>query len=215
MSKKIYLNIDGIGNEVIELFSKTTTTEFRKFLCNVADYTDDPNLILKLYKHDGTIIPISTEIESNSPNEPYRLVFRRKKQSSQLESSPSCSTLKGVNEEEEDRLNKNPRITALSTTPVKTPNPAKTKVENVEMIYRHNIERPSFNQEVADHLKKPTFDIWQWKENGMISLLEHMFIELKLLDHYNINFDTLDNFLHCCKLCYNKNVNVIIDIYFI
>jgi len=205
MSKKIYLNIDGIGNEVIELFSKTTTNEFRKFLCNVADYTDDPNLILKLYKHDGTIIPISTEIESNSPNEPYRLVFRRKKQSSQLESSPSCSTLKGVNEEEEDRLNKNPRITALSTTPVKTPNPAKTKVENVEMIYRHNIERPSFNQEVADHLKKPTFDIWQWKENGMISLLEHMFIELKLLDHYNINFDTLDNFLHCCKLCYNKN----------
>jgi len=206
MSKKIYLNIEGIGNEVIEIFSKTTTSEFRSFLCNVADYSDDSNLILKLYKHDGTIIPISTEIQPNSEKEPYRLVFRKKKPISQLESSSSCSNVIGTNnDEDDDRLNINPRITSTSTTPVKTPCPAKTKVENVEMIFRHNIERPSFNKDVVEHLKKPTFDIWKWKENGMISLLEHMFIELGLLDHFNINFDTLDNFLHCCKLCYNKN----------
>jgi len=204
MSKKIYLNIEGIGNEVIEIFSKTTTNEFRSFLCNVADYSDDSNIILKLYKHDGTIIPISTEIQENSEKEPYRLIFRKRKPTNQLESCSSTTNIIGTNnDEDEDRLNKNPRTT--STNPVKTPCPAKTKVENVEMIFRHNIERPSFNQDVIDHLKKPTFDIWKWKENGMISLLEHMFIELGLLDHFNINFDTLDNFLHCCKLCYNKN----------
>jgi len=204
MSKKIYLNIEGIGNEVIEIFSKTTTREFRTFLCNVADYSDDSNLILKLYKHDGTIIPISTEIESNTAEKPYRLVFRKTKQPTQFEScSSSCNLL--TNDDDDDRLNINPRITQSSTKPVKTPCPAKTKVEKVEMIFRHNIERPTFDKDIADHLKKPTFDIWKWKENGMISLLEHMFIELKLLDHYNINFDTLDNFLHCCKLCYNKN----------
>jgi len=201
MSKKIYLNIEGIGNEVIEIFSKTTTAEFRSFLCNVADYTDDSSIILKLYKHDGTIIPVSTEIEANSESEPYRLVFRKRKPTNHLEISSSSTNI--IGDDEDDRLNINPRTT--STTPVKTPCPAKTKVENVEMIFRHNIERPSFNPEIIDHLKKPTFDIWKWKENGMISLLEHMFIELGILDHYNINFDTLDNFLHCCKLCYNKN----------
>ncbi|KAG4082591.1 HD-domain/PDEase-like protein [Neocallimastix lanati (nom. inval.)] len=204
MSKKIYLNVEGIGNEVIEIFSKTTTSEFRTFLCNVADYKDDSNIILKLYKHDGTIIPVSTEIESNTVDEPYRLVFRKTKQLSQIEScSNSCKLL--ANEEDDNQLNINPRITQSSTKPIKTPCPAKTKVEKIEMIYRHNIERPTFNKEITDHLKEPTFDIWQWKENGMISLLEYMFIELKLLDYYNINFDTLDNFLHCCKLCYNKN----------
>jgi len=157
-----------------------------------------------LYKHDGTIIPISTEIESNTAEKPYRLVFRKTKQPTQFEScSSSCNLL--TNDDDDDRLNINPRITQSSTKPVKTPCPAKTKVEKVEMIFRHNIERPTFDKDIADHLKKPTFDIWKWKENGMISLLEHMFIELKLLDHYNINFDTLDNFLHCCKLCYNKN----------
>jgi high affinity cGMP-specific 3',5'-cyclic phosphodiesterase 9 len=198
------LNVEGIGNEVIEIFSKTTTSEFRTFLCNVADYKDDSNIILKLYKHDGTIIPVSTEIESNTVDEPYRLVFRKTKQLSQIEScSNSCKLL--ANEEDDNQLNINPRITQSSTKPIKTPCPAKTKVEKIEMIYRHNIERPTFNKEITDHLKEPTFDIWQWKENGMISLLEHMFIELKLLDHFNINFDTLDNFLHCCKLCYNKN----------
>jgi len=161
-------------------------------------------ILLKLYKHDGTIIPISTEIQENSEKEPYRLIFRKRKPTNQLESCSSTTNIIGTNnDEDEDRLNKNPRTT--STNPVKTPCPAKTKVENVEMIFRHNIERPSFNQDVIDHLKKPTFDIWKWKENGMISLLEHMFIELGLLDHFNINFDTLDNFLHCCKLCYNKN----------
>jgi high affinity cGMP-specific 3',5'-cyclic phosphodiesterase 9 len=203
MTKKIYLNIEGIGNEVIEIFSKTTTSEFRTFLCNVADYMDDTNLILKLYKHDGTLIPISTEIEPNTAEEPYKLVFRKTKQP-QFESCSSNSNLI-IHNEDEDRLNINPRIIQSSSKLVKTPCPAKNKVENIEMIYRHNIERPTFDKEIADHLKKPTFDIWQWKENGMISLLEHMFIELKLLDHFNINFDTLDNFLHCCKLCYNKN----------
>jgi hypothetical protein len=143
MSKKIYLNIEGIGNEVIEIFSKTTTAEFRSFLCNVADYSDESDLILKLYKYDGTIIPISTEIEPNTEKEPYRLVFRKKKPINQLEISSSCSNVIGPNnEEDDDRLNLNPRISSTSTTPVKTPCPAKTKVENVEMIYRHNIERP-------------------------------------------------------------------------
>jgi len=204
MSKKIYLNVEGIGNEVIEIFSNTTTTEFRSFLCNVADYSDDSDVIIKLYKHDGTIIPISTEIKPNSSSEPYRLVFKKKKPTNTLEYSSSCSNVL-VNDDNDDRLNINPRTNGTSTTLVKTPCPAKTKVEKIEMIYRHNIEKPTFDKEISDHLKKPTFDIWQWKENGMISLLEHMFIELKLLDHFKINFDTLDNFLHCCKLCYNKN----------
>ena len=49
--------------------------------------------------------------------------------------------------------------------------------------------------ETEEYLKKPTFDIWHWEPNEMISLLEHMYQELGLVAHLHMNHITLRTWL--------------------
>ncbi|GFO22374.1 phosphodiesterase [Plakobranchus ocellatus] len=48
-------------------------------------------------------------------------------------------------------------------------------------------EQYTLSQETVDYLKQPTFDIWHWEPNEMLSLLEHMYHELGLVEEFNIN----------------------------
>uniref|UniRef100_S4R5D5 High affinity cGMP-specific 3',5'-cyclic phosphodiesterase 9A n=1 Tax=Petromyzon marinus TaxID=7757 RepID=S4R5D5_PETMA len=51
------------------------------------------------------------------------------------------------------------------------------------------------SQETIHALKQPTFDVWQWEHNEMLSCLEHMFHDLGLVSEFNINPITLKPWL--------------------
>ncbi|OQV12586.1 High affinity cGMP-specific 3',5'-cyclic phosphodiesterase 9A [Hypsibius exemplaris] len=61
------------------------------------------------------------------------------------------------------------------------------------------------SQETIDYLKKPTFDIWHWEPNEMLSLLEHMYHELGLVHEFNMNPITLKRWLLCIQHNYRNN----------
>ncbi|EDV25625.1 High affinity cGMP-specific 3',5'-cyclic phosphodiesterase 9A [Trichoplax sp. H2] len=63
----------------------------------------------------------------------------------------------------------------------------------------------TLSQETIDYLKKPTFDIWQWEPNEMLSLLEHMYHELDIVRDLNINPITLRRWLLCVQENYRNN----------
>ena len=63
----------------------------------------------------------------------------------------------------------------------------------------------TLSQETIDYLKQPTFDIWHWEPNEMLSLLEHMYHEMGLVAHFNINPITLKRWLLCVQENYRNN----------
>ncbi|XP_070201858.1 high affinity cGMP-specific 3',5'-cyclic phosphodiesterase 9A-like [Littorina saxatilis] len=63
----------------------------------------------------------------------------------------------------------------------------------------------TLSHETVDYLKQPTFDIWHWEPNEMLSLLEHMYHELGLVHEYNINPITLKRWLLCVQENYRNN----------
>lgn len=62
-----------------------------------------------------------------------------------------------------------------------------------------------FTEETTEYLKQPSFNNWQWEENEMASLLEHMFFELGVVEAFKIDLPTLKRFLRCVKDNYNLN----------
>lgn len=63
----------------------------------------------------------------------------------------------------------------------------------------------TLSQETIDYLKQPTFDIWHWEPNEMLSLLEHMYHELDLVKEFNMNPITLKRWLLCVQENYRNN----------
>ncbi|XP_064618264.1 high affinity cGMP-specific 3',5'-cyclic phosphodiesterase 9A-like isoform X2 [Liolophura sinensis] len=68
-----------------------------------------------------------------------------------------------------------------------------------------NFEKYTLSQETVEYLKQPTFDIWHWEPNEMLSLLEHMYHELDLVTEFNINPITLKRWLLCVQENYRNN----------
>ena len=62
-----------------------------------------------------------------------------------------------------------------------------------------------FTEETVQYLKQPSFNNWQWEENEMTALMENMFFELGLVDHFKIDLPTLKRFLITVKDNYNVN----------
>ncbi|XP_032831667.1 high affinity cGMP-specific 3',5'-cyclic phosphodiesterase 9A isoform X4 [Petromyzon marinus] len=61
------------------------------------------------------------------------------------------------------------------------------------------------SQETIHALKQPTFDVWQWEHNEMLSCLEHMFHDLGLVSEFNINPITLKRWLLAVQENYRNN----------
>lgn len=59
--------------------------------------------------------------------------------------------------------------------------------------------------ETIDYLKQPTFNIWHWESNEMLSLLEHMYYELELVSEFNMNPIILKRWLLCIQANYRNN----------
>ncbi|TNN03691.1 hypothetical protein fugu_000720 [Takifugu bimaculatus] len=61
------------------------------------------------------------------------------------------------------------------------------------------------SQQTIDALKKPTFDVWLWEANEMLSCLEHMYHDLGLVKDFSINPITLKRWLLCIHDNYKNN----------
>ncbi|XP_036831167.1 high affinity cGMP-specific 3',5'-cyclic phosphodiesterase 9A isoform X5 [Oncorhynchus mykiss] len=61
------------------------------------------------------------------------------------------------------------------------------------------------SQETVEALRHPTFDVWQWETNEMLSCLEHMYNDLDLVKGFNMNPITLKSWLLCIHDNYQVN----------
>nr|XP_028700563.1 high affinity cGMP-specific 3',5'-cyclic phosphodiesterase 9A isoform X2 [Macaca mulatta] len=59
--------------------------------------------------------------------------------------------------------------------------------------------------ETVEALRKPTFDVWLWEPNEMLSCLEHMYHDLGLVRDFSINPVTLRRWLLCVHDNYRNN----------
>ncbi|KAM4889180.1 high affinity cGMP-specific 3',5'-cyclic phosphodiesterase 9A isoform 2-T2 [Thomomys bottae] len=59
--------------------------------------------------------------------------------------------------------------------------------------------------ETVEALRKPTFDVWLWEPNEMLSCLEHMYHDLGLIRDFSINPVTLKRWLLCVQDNYRDN----------
>ncbi|XP_045708570.1 high affinity cGMP-specific 3',5'-cyclic phosphodiesterase 9A isoform X1 [Phyllostomus hastatus] len=59
--------------------------------------------------------------------------------------------------------------------------------------------------ETIEALRKPTFDVWLWEPNEMLSCLEHMYHDLSLVRDFGINPITLKRWLLCVQDNYRQN----------
>ncbi|KAH0624808.1 hypothetical protein JD844_032631 [Phrynosoma platyrhinos] len=80
--------------------------------------------------------------------------------------------------------------------------------DNKKLILRRDV--PSYpkymlSQETIEALRKPTFDVWLWEPNEMLSCLEHMYHDLGLVKDFNINPITLKRWLLCIHDNYRNN----------
>uniref|UniRef100_A0A8C5WQX1 Phosphodiesterase n=1 Tax=Laticauda laticaudata TaxID=8630 RepID=A0A8C5WQX1_LATLA len=80
--------------------------------------------------------------------------------------------------------------------------------ENSKLIPRRDV--PSYpkymlSQETIGALRKPTFDVWLWEPNEMLSCLEHMYHDLGLVKDFNINPITMKRWLMCIHDNYRNN----------
>uniref|UniRef100_A0A8C6VVA6 Phosphodiesterase n=1 Tax=Nothobranchius furzeri TaxID=105023 RepID=A0A8C6VVA6_NOTFU len=58
-----------------------------------------------------------------------------------------------------------------------------------------NYPKYTLSQETIEALKKPTFDVWHWEHNEMLSCLEFMYHDLGLVKELNMNPITLKRWL--------------------
>ncbi|KAG7172285.1 High affinity cGMP-specific 3',5'-cyclic phosphodiesterase 9A-like 1, partial [Homarus americanus] len=63
----------------------------------------------------------------------------------------------------------------------------------------------NLTKETVENLKLPSFDVWQWEPNEMLTLLEHMYRDLGLMEEFCINPPTLRNFLVSVQENYRNN----------
>ncbi|XP_033002975.1 high affinity cGMP-specific 3',5'-cyclic phosphodiesterase 9A isoform X2 [Lacerta agilis] len=80
--------------------------------------------------------------------------------------------------------------------------------ESKRLVPRRDV--PSYpkymlSQETIEALRKPTFDVWLWEPNEMLSCLEHMYHDLGLVKDFNINPITLKRWLLCIHDNYRNN----------
>ncbi|KAK1786524.1 hypothetical protein P4O66_017654, partial [Electrophorus voltai] len=63
----------------------------------------------------------------------------------------------------------------------------------------------TLSQETIEALKKPTFDVWHWEHNEMLSCLEYMYHDLGLVKEFTINPITLKRWLLAIQENYRSN----------
>ncbi|XP_071988064.1 high affinity cGMP-specific 3',5'-cyclic phosphodiesterase 9A-like isoform X1 [Engystomops pustulosus] len=60
-------------------------------------------------------------------------------------------------------------------------------------------------QDIQEDLKKPTFNVWSLQDGEMLTLLEHMFLNLNLVERFTIEMAALQQFLLSVQDHYRQN----------
>ncbi|XP_078583087.1 high affinity cGMP-specific 3',5'-cyclic phosphodiesterase 9A-like isoform X3 [Branchiostoma floridae x Branchiostoma japonicum] len=69
----------------------------------------------------------------------------------------------------------------------------------------HRGTKYTLSQETVEYLKNPSFNNWHWEPNEMLSLLEHMYYELDLVNEFNIDPIAIKKWLLCVQESYRNN----------
>ncbi|XP_037759326.1 high affinity cGMP-specific 3',5'-cyclic phosphodiesterase 9A isoform X2 [Chelonia mydas] len=197
--KCIYLDIDGRIQKVV--FSK---------YCNSRDIVDlfciatglPRNTTISLLTVDNCMVSIDPTMPANSESTPYKV---RPVATGQL----SVEGLKVVEIEKcKSDIKKMREEMAARSTRTSCPCKYSFLDENKKLAPRRDV--PSYpkymlSQETIEALRKPTFDVWLWEPNEMLSCLEHMYHDLGLVKGFNINPITLKRWLLSIHDNYRNN----------
>uniref|UniRef100_A0A8C6ZAD9 Phosphodiesterase n=6 Tax=Tinamidae TaxID=8803 RepID=A0A8C6ZAD9_NOTPE len=216
--KCIYLDVDGRIQKVI--FSK---------YCNSKDIMDlfciatglPRNTTISLLTVDNCMVSIDPTMPANSESPRVRAgflsrVFKINEMKTEvanhlamLEKKVELEGLKVVEIEKcKSDIKKMREEMAARSTRTNCPCKYSFLDENKRPAPRRDV--PSYpkymlSQETIEALRKPTFDVWLWEPNEMLSCLEHMYHDLGLVKDFNINPITLKRWLLCIHDNYRNN----------
>jgi high affinity cGMP-specific 3',5'-cyclic phosphodiesterase 9 len=67
------------------------------------------------------------------------------------------------------------------------------------------VEKYQFSETIKEALKTATFNNWEYEDNELVSLVIHMYVELRIPEHFKIELQTLHNFVTRVRENYNNN----------
>ncbi|KAI8923466.1 hypothetical protein BC831DRAFT_471002 [Entophlyctis helioformis] len=200
-----------------------STLEAYAAIRKVAGMAHTPRTALKLYSPSGAIVPISPSIPSNTADTPYRLVIKPAKQlgpagplvaiQNVAESVRAVDAILG----DLDGMQKSVAAVKFKVEQIErysysfkekhAPKPATRRVNRVlqNIQLPQTVSTQSMSKDVYEQMKLPTLDIWLFRETELIHLIAHMFVEFDLIATFQINEQTLYNFLNVVKNTYNRN----------
>ncbi|TRY64855.1 hypothetical protein DNTS_006188 [Danionella cerebrum] len=223
--KTIYLDVDGKVQKV--LFSRhCSPCDIKELLCSSSNIPR--NTAIMMVDADGAIISIDPTMPTNNPNSLYKVIplsagqlgadalTPQKRKTCfkmcchRLLSSSAVEGLKVVEIEKckNDLKKLRDEMTSRAGGRVNCPCKYNFSDDGKKLTPRRDV--PSYpkytlSQETIEALKKPTFDVWHWEHNEMLSCLEYMYHDLGLVKEFNINPITLKRWLLGIQENYRSN----------
>ncbi|XP_038668954.1 high affinity cGMP-specific 3',5'-cyclic phosphodiesterase 9A-like [Scyliorhinus canicula] len=149
--------------------------------------------VVSLVDQVGNPVGINPKMPANSESFPYKVVVVTNEESGQEKHLPDVFV------EIAQHLSR-----AFCSRSHCGPSPRTTGLDE---LLRKNLSFPQYtlSEETIEALKQPTFDIWQWAPNEMLSCIEYMYHDLGLVQEFNINGITLKRWLLCIQENYRDN----------
>ncbi|KAJ3415058.1 High affinity cAMP-specific and IBMX-insensitive 3',5'-cyclic phosphodiesterase 9A [Chytridiales sp. JEL 0842] len=201
---------------IVEFSQECSQEEVYSLFLSAADLPDDPEVpvVLKLKDSKGCILPIGPGLQGNASSEPESIYTLEVQSEKQIELAAIQSTLDEiitsstqVSPEDVQELYKSVNLLKAKLEGMDKGTPSKPPAKKQHKIDPRYIDKPKYvlTEETKAYLKSPSFDNWQWEDNEIIGLMEHIFEDLGLMEEYKIEVPTLRRFLMNIRTCYNQN----------
>ncbi|KAG7267685.1 hypothetical protein CRUP_025391 [Coryphaenoides rupestris] len=188
--KTIYLNVDGKVQKVV--FSRhCSPCDIKELLCSSSNIPR--NTAIMMVDPEGALVSIDPTMPPNSPNSLYKVVPLSTGQLGVeglkvVEIEKCKNELKKLRDEMNSRVGS--RVNCSCKYNFSDDGKKPTPRRDVP-----NYPKYTLSQETIEALKKPTFDVWHWEHNEMLSCLEYMYHDLGLVKEFNMNPITLKRWL--------------------
>ncbi|KAJ8276623.1 hypothetical protein COCON_G00083750 [Conger conger] len=220
--KTIYLDVDGKVQKVI--FSRhCSPCDIRELLCSSSNIPR--NTAIMLVDPEGALVSIDPTMPANSPRNLYKVMPLCSGQLGEKE-----DMFHNVLSQVADQFSRAFRINELKTevTNRLAMLEKRVELEGLKVVEIENCKKDlkklrdemttrtggrvsctcKYNfsdDETIEALKKPTFDVWHWEHNEMLSCLEYMYHDLGLVKEFNMNPITLKRWLLGIQENYRSN----------
>ncbi|KAJ3107976.1 High affinity cAMP-specific and IBMX-insensitive 3',5'-cyclic phosphodiesterase 9A [Phlyctochytrium planicorne] len=181
----------------------------------------DGSIAIKVYSDSGALIPIGPHMPANDATSKYKMVIPQGRNKPTPTESRIVEALRATNailtnvpslKQNMSTVKSRIELDASSHLVNYSANdpalkPAMLKVAKLQLALDDTqvAPKPVFSQEVLEHLKHPTFDIWQWNDHELMTLIEWMFEDLQLISEFSLDVQKLGRFLSCVRHGYNSN----------